>query len=75
MAVTSFRPGKEQEQVIICFDIITETLKLTNLSSIKISDKVNFERSLKIGDEIGGHIVSGHNNNSKNNKNWKIYPL
>jgi riboflavin synthase len=60
LTVTSFRPAKEQQQVIICFDIIAETLKLTNLSLIKISDKVNFERSLKIGDEIGGHIVSGH---------------
>ncbi len=42
------------------FDVIDETLRLTNLGKLKEGDKVNFERSLKIGDEIGGHGVSGH---------------
>jgi riboflavin synthase len=44
----------------ISFDIIDETLKASNLSKLKPQNFVNFERSLKIGDEIGGHIVSGH---------------
>jgi len=37
-----------------------ETLKLTNLGELKIGDRVNLERSLKVGDRLGGHIVQGH---------------
>ena len=37
-----------------------ETLKLTNLGGLKPGDKVNLERSLKVGDRLGGHIVQGH---------------
>lgn len=37
-----------------------EALRLTTLGTIKAGDKVNLERSLKIGDELGGHLVSGH---------------
>lgn len=42
------------------FDVISETLKLTNLGLLQAGSWVNVERSLKFGDEIGGHIVSGH---------------
>lgn len=42
------------------FDVIDESLKLTNLGLLKVGNKVNLERSLKVGDEIGGHHVSGH---------------
>ena len=42
------------------FDVIDETLRLTNLGLLGEGNKVNFERSLKVGDEIGGHAVSGH---------------
>jgi len=42
------------------FDVIDETLKLTNLGTLQVGSWVNFERSLKVGDEIGGHHVSGH---------------
>ncbi|MDG1753174.1 MAG: riboflavin synthase subunit alpha [Thalassotalea sp.] len=44
----------------ISFDIIDETLATSNLSKLNRQVFVNFERSLKVGDEIGGHIVSGH---------------
>lgn len=44
---------------IMC-DVIKETLKSTNLGILDIGDNVNIERSVKYGDEIGGHIVSGH---------------
>lgn len=37
-----------------------EALRLTTISSWQIGTKVNLERALKIGDELGGHIVSGH---------------
>ena len=42
------------------FDVMMETLKVSTLNSIKENDKVNIERSIKLGDEIGGHLVSGH---------------
>ena len=42
------------------FDIINETLNRTTLSSLEIGDLINIERSLKYGEEIGGHQVSGH---------------
>ncbi len=42
------------------FDIIDETLKLTNLGELAPGDRVNIERAAAYGDEIGGHIVSGH---------------
>ena len=42
------------------FDVIEETLKRTNLGSLREGSAVNFERSARVGDEIGGHTVSGH---------------
>ncbi len=41
-------------------DVSPESLKRTTLSSIKINDKVNLERALRLSDRLGGHIVSGH---------------
>lgn len=37
-----------------------ETLSKTNLSGWKVGDSVNLERPMRVGDEFGGHIVSGH---------------
>ena len=42
------------------FDVIDETLRLSNLGELASGHKVNFERSLQFGSEIGGHLVSGH---------------
>ena len=42
------------------FDLIMETLRVTNLGNLKPGDQVNFERAARIGDEIGGHMLSGH---------------
>ncbi|QCI16946.1 riboflavin synthase subunit alpha [Buchnera aphidicola (Aphis helianthi)] len=44
----------------ITFDIMQITLQHTNLGYLDIGDYINIERSVKYGDEIGGHIVSGH---------------
>ena len=44
----------------VWFDVINETLERTNLSSVHAGDHVNVERSLKMGDELGGHLLSGH---------------
>jgi riboflavin synthase len=42
------------------FEIGPETLRKTNLGALKAGDRVNLERSLKIGDRLGGHFVQGH---------------
>ncbi len=44
----------------LAFQAGEETLSRTNLGELKSGDMVNLERSLKMGDEIGGHLVSGH---------------
>ncbi|WP_170769349.1 riboflavin synthase [Ruegeria lacuscaerulensis] len=40
--------------------ISAETVSKTNLDGWKLGKRVNLERALKVGDELGGHIVSGH---------------
>jgi riboflavin synthase len=44
----------------VTFDVIQETLGRTNLGLVQCGHSVNVERSLKFGDEIGGHVLSGH---------------
>ena len=48
------------EDRIIGFDLIQETLQRTTLNERKIGDTVNIERALRYGEEVGGHLVSGH---------------
>ena len=42
------------------FDVIAETMERTNLGALAVGDRVNIERSLRFGDELGGHVLSGH---------------
>lgn len=51
---------KKIEGLIVFFDISPETEQRTTLAYLKTEDVVNIERSLKMGDEMGGHVVSGH---------------
>lgn len=41
-------------------DVMPETIRKTNLAKLKVMDKVNLERALKLSSRVGGHIVSGH---------------
>jgi len=50
----------KKEKDALSFEAMAETLKITNLGRLKIADKVNLERSLKIGDRLSGHFVTGH---------------
>ena len=45
---------------VLTFDVIDTTLALTNIGLLQAGDVVNFERAAKMGDEIGGHVMSGH---------------
>ena len=41
-------------------DVSSETLALTTLGQLKIGDRVNLEKALRLQDRLGGHLVSGH---------------
>ncbi len=49
---------KENKKLV--FQLLRQTLDLTTLGDLKIGDRVNLERSLKLGDRISGHLVTGH---------------
>ncbi|MBJ7552942.1 riboflavin synthase subunit alpha [Marinomonas spartinae] len=50
----------EIKQDVLSFDVIDTTLKLTNIGLLNDGDNINFERAAKMGDEVGGHVMSGH---------------
>ncbi|MGP4123124.1 MAG: riboflavin synthase subunit alpha [Sodalis sp. (in: enterobacteria)] len=45
---------------VVSFDLMKETLRLTNLGELKVDDEVNLERAASLRAEIGGHLMSGH---------------
>ncbi|WP_264877440.1 riboflavin synthase subunit alpha [Vibrio agarivorans] len=47
---------------LVKFDLMQETLRITNLGELEVGRFVNIERAAKFGDEIGGHSMSGHIN-------------
>jgi riboflavin synthase len=42
------------------FDLLQQTLAVTNLGQLQSGQAVNVERAARVGDEIGGHLLSGH---------------
>jgi riboflavin synthase len=58
LTVVAKREGKGEGTYDL--DVSNETLALTNLGGWRAGTRVNLERALKVGDELGGHIVSGH---------------
>jgi riboflavin synthase len=50
----------EHHESEFAFQLGPETLRCTNLGELKIGDRVNLERSLRVSDRLGGHIVQGH---------------
>ena len=44
----------------LCFDLVPQSLRCSNLGALSAGDEVNLERALKLGDRLGGHLVSGH---------------
>lgn len=59
LTVTSVTPVSDEE-CTFTVDVSPETLNVTTLSQWQAGQKINLERALKMGDEFGGHIVSGH---------------
>lgn len=58
LTVTAIDQGK------VYFDIMQQTLSLTTLGELDTGDMVNIERSARQGVEIGGHVISGHVDNT-----------
>jgi riboflavin synthase len=52
--------GRGPAQMRHVVEIAAESIGVTTLAHYQVGDRVNLERSLAIGDELGGHIVSGH---------------
>jgi riboflavin synthase len=58
--MTAVATGTEGTRDTFSVDAAAETLRLTTVGRWREGTRVNLERSLKMGDELGGHLVSGH---------------
>ncbi|MDD3087569.1 MAG: riboflavin synthase [Candidatus Omnitrophica bacterium] len=56
VCLTAVKVSKDR----VSFEAVPNTFKVTNLRYLRIGEKVNLERSLKVGERISGHFVSGH---------------
>jgi len=52
--------GEEDDRTWFAVDAAAETLRVTTVGRWRHGTRVNLERALKVGDELGGHIVAGH---------------
>jgi len=52
--------GEEQGRTWFAVDAGAETLRVTTVGTWRHGTRINLERALKVGDELGGHIVAGH---------------
>src|SRR5882724_11933225 len=60
VCMTAVEAGKTGYRDTFSVDAAAETLRLTTVGRWKQGTRINLERSLKMGDELGGHLVSGH---------------
>jgi len=60
VCLTVVATGEEGSRTWFAADAAAETLRLTAVGRWRAGTRINLERSLKIGDELGGHLVLGH---------------
>ena len=60
VCLTVVDKGADADGNWFAVDISAETLSVTTLDAWREGQRINLERALKVGDELGGHIVSGH---------------
>ena len=58
--LTVVRRGRKGNRAFFAVDVAAETLRVTTAGAWRRGTRLNLERSLKLGDELGGHLVSGH---------------
>jgi riboflavin synthase len=58
--LTAVEMGSDKGQSFFEVDAAAETLARTTVGEWKVGTHINLERAMKIGDELGGHIVTGH---------------
>jgi riboflavin synthase len=58
--LTVVERGEKGNRAFFAVDVAAETLRVTNAGSWRRGTRLNLERSLRLGDELGGHLVSGH---------------
>ena len=84
ICLTVIEKDKHKNHSYFCFEVSQETISCTSVKFWKKNTKINLEKSLRFGDEVGGHLVTGHVdclgeiksiNKSKNSNIFKIkYP-
>jgi len=60
VCLTVVESGEEGGHAWFAVDAAAETLRLTTVGAWRMGTRINLERPLKIGDELGGHLVAGH---------------
>jgi riboflavin synthase len=60
VCLTVVDAGEEGDRVWFAVDAAAETLRVTTVGRWRHGSKINLERPLKFGDELGGHVVAGH---------------
>lgn len=58
--LTVVERGRKGNRTFFAVDVAAETLRVTTAGNWQQGTKLNLERSLRLGDELGGHLVSGH---------------
>jgi len=58
--LTVVERGSRGNRTFFAVDVAAETLRVTTAGTWRRGSKLNLERSLRLGDELGGHLVSGH---------------
>src|SRR5581483_2432913 len=60
VCLTAVETARKGNRDTFAVDAAAETLRLTTVGRWRAGTRINLERSLKMGDELGGHLVSGH---------------
>ena len=60
VCLTVVARGRDGNRAWFAVDAAAETLRVTTVGGWRPGTRVNLERALKMGDELGGHIVAGH---------------
>ena len=60
VCLTVVARGRDGNRAWFAVDAAAETLRVTTVGGWQRGNRINLERALKVGDELGGHIVAGH---------------